>query len=88
MFSLQSFGFLLPAPIRVCVRGRKGAVDSDWRVQDLEAENMGRTLEVKKMGRGRGRGHLPSALLSSTRGQAVLRVTVLSSECLPRVSTA
>lgn len=33
-------------------------------------------------------GHLPSALLSSTSGQAVLRVTVLSSECLPRVSTA
>lgn len=32
--------------------------------------------------------HLPSALLSSTSGQAVLRVTVLSSECLPRVSTA
>lgn len=62
-------------------------VDSDWRVRDLEAENMGGTLEVKKMGQGRG-GHLPSALLSSTRGQAVLRVTVLSSECLPRVSTA
>lgn len=53
-FSLQSFGFLLPAPIHVCVRGRKGVVDSDWRVRDLEAENMGRTLEVKKMGRGRG----------------------------------
>lgn len=33
-------------------------------------------------------GYLPSALLSSTSGQAVLRVTVLSSECLPRVSTA
>lgn len=33
-------------------------------------------------------GHLPSALLSSTSGQAVLSVTVLSSECLPRVSTA
>ena len=61
-------------------------VDGDWWVQNLETENMGRTLEVKKM--GRGGGHLPSALLSSTSGQAVLRVTVLSSECLPRVSTA
>jgi len=39
----------------VCVcGGRKGVVDGDWWVQNLETENMGRTLEVKKMGRGGG----------------------------------
>lgn len=64
------------------VGGGKGVVVSDCWVQKLETIYIWESLGSEAM------GHLPSALLSSTSGQAVLKVTVLSSECLPRVSTA